>query len=426
MRDRDPNRPPEIERASWLAPFRVGSFRFQWPADLATSWAFEMETLILGWYVLVETGSVLLLTLFATLQFVGTLVAPVFGLAGDRLGHRNVLCGMRATYAALAAALTALAFLGALGPAAVLVIAALSGLVRPSDLVMRNALVGETMTPGLLMGAMGISRTTADSARVAGALAGAGLMASLGMAPAYLMITVLYVASLLLTLGVARGPARPPGAAETAPRASPWPDLVHAGAYVWAAPHLLAAMYLAFLVNLTAFPVTNGLLPYVAKEIYGTDQTGLAWLVASFALGALVGSIGLSRHRGVMRPARMMIVFAVAWYAALIAMAHTESTLAGIATLMVAGFMQSLCLVPLAVMLLRCSDPQLRGRVMGLRMLAVYGLPLGLLAAGPLIQAYGFAWTATLAGVVGLACTLVIGWYWRRHVWRIEAPANAG
>ena len=50
-------------RDSLLAPFRVRSFRFQWPADLATSWAFEMETLILGWYVLTETGSVLLLTI---------------------------------------------------------------------------------------------------------------------------------------------------------------------------------------------------------------------------------------------------------------------------------------------------------------------------------------------------------------------------
>ena len=28
-----------------LAPFRIRSFRFQWPADLLTSWAFEMETL---------------------------------------------------------------------------------------------------------------------------------------------------------------------------------------------------------------------------------------------------------------------------------------------------------------------------------------------------------------------------------------------
>ena len=54
-------------RSSALAPFRIRNYRFQWPADLLTSWAFEMETLILGWYVLVETGSVLLLTLFASL-----------------------------------------------------------------------------------------------------------------------------------------------------------------------------------------------------------------------------------------------------------------------------------------------------------------------------------------------------------------------
>ena len=39
-----------------------------------TAWALEMETLILGWYVLVQTGSVVWLTGFAALQFIGTLV----------------------------------------------------------------------------------------------------------------------------------------------------------------------------------------------------------------------------------------------------------------------------------------------------------------------------------------------------------------
>src|SRR5262245_8321318 len=39
-----------IERVPALAPFGIRSFRFQWPADLATSWAAEMEMLILGWY----------------------------------------------------------------------------------------------------------------------------------------------------------------------------------------------------------------------------------------------------------------------------------------------------------------------------------------------------------------------------------------
>ena len=72
-----------------LAAFRTRSFRFQWPADLCTAWALEMETLILGWYVLTETGSVVLLTVFGSLLFVGTLVSPLLGVLGDRLGLRK-------------------------------------------------------------------------------------------------------------------------------------------------------------------------------------------------------------------------------------------------------------------------------------------------------------------------------------------------
>ena len=97
-----------------LAPFRIRSYRFQWPADMLTSWAFEMETLILGWYVLVETNSVVMLTLFGASLYGGTLIAPIFGVWSDRLGHRNMLTGMRTTYALVATVLMTLAFTGAL------------------------------------------------------------------------------------------------------------------------------------------------------------------------------------------------------------------------------------------------------------------------------------------------------------------------
>mgnify|MGYP003578944827 CR=1 FL=1 len=66
-------------------------------------------------------------------------------------------------------------------------------------------------------------------------------------------------------------------------------------------------MCLAFLVNLTAFPLFNGLMPYVAKELYRTGQAGLGYLIASFAGGALVGSLVLSRYGGHIRPGRMIV-----------------------------------------------------------------------------------------------------------------------
>ena len=194
-----------------LPAFRVRSFRFQWSADLLTSWAFEMETVVLGWYVVTHTGSVLLLTIFGSLQYVGTLAAPMFGVLSDRHGGRAMLCAMRAIYAALAALLTVLALAGALTPGWVLVVAALAGVARPNDLAMRNTLIGATIPASHLMGALGLSRATADSARVVGALAGATLSSTMSLGHTYLFVTAFYLASLGLTLKRVPGPDRADG-----------------------------------------------------------------------------------------------------------------------------------------------------------------------------------------------------------------------
>ncbi|MCX7369869.1 MAG: MFS transporter, partial [Alphaproteobacteria bacterium] len=133
------------------------------------------------WYVLTETGSVTWLAVFGSLLLIGTLLSPMFGVMGDRIGHRRVLSAMRAWYAVLAAVLTLCAMAGLLSPWLVCGVALLSGLVRPSDMGMRNALIAAGMPAPLLMGAMGIERMSADSARVIGALTGAGLVAFLGI-----------------------------------------------------------------------------------------------------------------------------------------------------------------------------------------------------------------------------------------------------
>ena len=418
---RRPRPVSSVPRASVLAPFRQRSFRFQWPADLTVSWAFEMETLILAWYVLSETGSVVWLTGFAALQFLGTLISPMFGVMGDRVGHRRVLVAMRATYAVLAALLAVLALTGTLGIVAVFCVATLSGLVRPSDMGMRNALIGATMPAPLLMGAMGIERTSADAARVVGALSGAALVAWAGIGPAYLAVLGFYLASLALMAGVED--SQPNGG--TGSVAAVWGELAEGVAHVRATPPLMAAMALAFLANALAYPLTGGLLPHVARDVYGIGQTGLGTLVASFAAGALAGSIILSAQGGRMPAARTMMLAAASWFVLLLGFAVIRDPAAGMVVLALAGFVQSFCMVPMAVLILRVAQDRFRGRVMGLRMLAVYGLPLGLLAAGPLIARFGFAATGLGYAGVAIACTAAIAWRWRAHLWPADAPANA-
>jgi predicted MFS family arabinose efflux permease len=413
---------------SALTPFRSRSYRFQWPADLLTSWALEMEFLILGWYVLVETGSVVLLTVFGALQHGGTLIAPILGVVSDRVGPRNLLTCMRLCYASIATTLMTLAFLGALNPVIVLVLVALMGLVRPSDLGLRAALIADTMPPEQLTGAMGMSRITSDTARIAGALTGAGLFALLGMGPAYVVIASFYALAALLTSQADSAHSRTatePITATVTGRVSAWNDLRDGVVYIWNTPSLIAIIALVLLFNFAAFPLTNPLLPYVAREVYHVDQSGLSYLIASIAFGAMLGGILMSRTGAGAQLPRLMIVTAVIWHALLLVFAQMQSLPGGIAVLLIAGVFQSLSMVSLTVILVREAGPRFRGRVMGVRMMAIYSLPMGLLIAGALIERIGFAATATLYATLGLACTIIIALYWRTHMWPAPQPTPA-
>lgn len=403
-----------------FAPFAIRSFRYQWSADLTTSWAAEMETLILGWYILTKTESVLLLTLFASLQWMGTLVAPAFGLAGDRVGHRNVLALMRATYVVLAAAIAAMSVAGALSPTAVLAVAAVAGVIRPCEFGARTVLTSEIVPQDRMMSAISLSRITTDSARAAGALAGAGAVAVLGMSAAYAIVVALYVISVALILRIPEHRA-PEG---NASRASPWRDLLEATRAIRQAPAQLAVLLLAFLVNFTVFPFTLGLLPFVAREVYGVSQVDLGYLAASAGAGAIVASLLVSRIAATVRPARMMITFAVAWHVLVIAFGYVTGMSAGLVLLVLIGMCSAMCMLPMAVLLLRGAPAALRGRIMGIRTQAVYGLPLGLLAAGPLIERVGFAAAATTYGLLGLTCIALIVLRWHTHLWLTTAAGN--
>jgi hypothetical protein len=177
-------------------------------------------------------------------------------------------------------------------------------------------------------------------------------------------------------------------------------------------------MLLAFLINLTAYPVSSGLLPYVAQRVYHVDATGLGWLVASFAFGGLLASMTMVLTKGARRPERATLVHTAIWYVVLLGFGHLGSLGAGLLALLVAGFVQNVAIISMTATLLAAAGDGFRGRVMGVRTLAVYGLPLGLMASGVLIEHIGYRLTISVLSAIGLALTLLIGIRWRASMWR--------
>lgn len=409
-------------KSAVLAPFSVRSFRYQWPADLAASWAFEMEMLILGWYVLVESGSVLLLVVFGSLQYVGALISPFIGVLGDRLGYKRLFIWIRVILLALSLLLLWLAALDVLNPMVVLLLSIVGGILKPSDIMIRFALIGQTLLPAQLVAALGISRMSVDSARMVGALAGVGVFAAFGLVVAYIMIVTMYVVALVLALGVAGREPKPDSAQSTL--ATPLHDLKQGFQYVRSKPELLGTSSLAFWINLFAYPLCLGLLPYVVHNVYHAGQSLLGLMGGAYAFGSLIGSIAVSSNRIAMGAGRLMIVSAACWFAVGIVFGFNKNTEFGIVLMVAIGFAQSLCVTPLVAVMLRVSDSGYRGRVMGIRVLAILGLPAGLLLSGPLIEWIGFSWTIALYSLSGIACAVAMTFIWRNHLWAKSALAN--
>ena len=401
-------RPGTPNRDGWggpgrglLAPFAVRSFRFQWGSDVTTSTGFEMENLILGWYVLVQTGSPLLLAVVAALQYGGTLLAPGLGVVADRVSRRTMLLSLRAAYAFVAGTAAGLGLAGWLEPWHAFVIAGLGGFLRPLDMMIRFSLVADTIPPRLLMNASGFQRLTMDAPRIVGALAGAGIMAAFGVGPAYAAVAGFYLVATLIGFGISLPPlgrSELPAGTATARFAG---EFGRGLAYIRSSGVIRFMLLLAVLTNLLAYPSVLGLLPAVARDLYGVDENGLAQLITALATGALLAStvVAVVRLRA---PASVSAIGLVVWLVLVAVLAFTGTHTAGMAVLFLIGFAQSLAMISMGAALLMVTSPAYRGRVMGVRMLAVYGNPVGLLLGGALIEWMGVGFQMVAFAIAGL------------------------
>ena len=154
---------------------------------------------------------------------------------------------------------------------------------------------------------------------------------------------------------------------------------------------------------------------------YLHDPAILQAVSLGYALLFVSASLHKFRHRqafsGVLRSYNLLPVRALLLVSLLVPLAEI---------LVAVGFFHSLVMVSFSGVLLRAVSARFRGRVMGIRMLAVYGLPVGLLASSGMVVWVGYAATVTLYVIVGVVFSVLIGYRWRRSFWmaRLWRPSS--
>jgi MFS family permease len=396
----------------------VRNFRLFFVGHLVSSTGTWMQQVGQDWLVLRLTDAPLPLGITIALQFSPMLVLGAWaGLVADRVDKRRLLLAANTAMAALALALGVLTATGAVRLWMVYALALLLGCVTAFDMPARQAFVSEMVGPDRVANAVGLNSASFNTARVLGPAAAGVLIAMVGIAPAFFINAVSYLAMIggLLAMDPGRLYRRP---AEERGRGQ-----IRAGVrYLWATPVLRSTVLLVAVVGMFGLNYRVA-LPLLARFAFDGGPGAYGALAAIMAAGSVVGALAVAR-RG--RPSRLLLVGSVAAFGVLSFAAAAAPTILVEAAVLFPIGVASLAFVATANSTVQlASDPEKRGRVMSLFGLVLLGssLPSGLLS-GWLAGQFGPRSILLLSGVSCVLAAAVAAFTARGRVER--APVLPG
>ena len=380
-----------------------------------------MQSIAQDWLVYELTHSSTCVGVTMALQFLPILSLGLYtGGVADRLPKRRILLTTQTLNAIATAALAVITIAGAVRPADVYVFALLSGLIFAFDAPARQAFVAEVVPPGRLRAAIALNAAVFQATRLVGPAIAALLIASVGTGWVFAVNAACYAGPVIGLLRLRPADLTPAPAARREPGAlratarylSRHPDVA------WTI--FLVGMFGTFGLN---FPIV---LTAMAKSTFHGDASTYGLFNITLAIGSAAGALfaGAAAH-----PRPRMLVLSAAAFGLLQAAAAFAPDLAMFLVLLGALGLVNLAFQSMANASVQLAvDPRLRGRVMGLYMLAfIGGTPIGAPIVGAITSQFGARAGMAVCGVVPTLAAVVVAATQVRalRTGRTEHPARA-
>lgn len=391
-------------RPARLAALRHRDFRLFWSGQLVSLIGTWMQSVGQAWLVLELTGSPFHLGLVTALQFTPILLlSPVGGALSDRFPKRRIILLTQAAMMGQAFVLAALVYSGRVQYWHVAVLAAIYGLGRAIDIPARQSYITDLVGRSDLANAVALNSLVFNGARIVGPAAAGLLIARFGVAPAFLLNGLSFVAVLAALLAT-RIPGDPDPAGRLGIRAGVW------GALAYAARTPPVAFTLSLIVAVSVLVLNfNVVVPLVAKDVLGEGAHGFGLLMSSLGAGAVMAGVGLTLLRRGRPSLRFLAVSATVLSAGTASLGLVGHFGTAAVLLVGLGCCQILFSTGCNTTLQLTTPDALRGRVMGLYALANAGMtPFGSLLVGTVAEHLGVRAACLLGGGGGLVAVAVL------------------
>jgi len=389
------------------APLRAlanRDFRIFWLGQLVSLIGTWMQSVGQAWLVLQLTSSAFLLGLLTALQFTPMLCLSIFaGAFADRLPKRRLLLTTQSLLLVQALTLSVLVWTGHVRFWHVAVLATMLGAVTTIDMPARQSFVADMVGREALMNAVALNSSVFNAARVVGPAVAGLLVARWGVATAFLVNAISFVAVIIALLFV-RTEGRPRERSASRVR----DDIRDGIVYALRTPRIAFVLALLLPVSLFVFNF-NVLVPLLARDVLHEGAHGFGVLMAALGAGSLTAALGVAVFGRTRPRLRVLVMAALTATVATLVMAFVRQFhLAGLVLFVIGG--AGILFMTTANTPLQITAPDsMRSRMMSLYMLVFAGVtPFGSLLMGKVAQRFGVPGAFATAGGLGLIVVVAL------------------
>lgn len=387
-----------------LNPFAVlarhRNFRLFWIGQTLSLIGTWMQSMAQGWLALELTNNAFLVGLVAS---VGSLPVVLFsmhaGVLADRYERLRLVKICQTLLLLEASVLFWFTWTGHITIEWLLIIAAIAGAVSSVEIPSRQSLVVELAGREDLPQAIALNSSGFNLARILGPALAALVIARLGIAWAFALNALSYLAVLVGLFMIRLSPWRP-----SLQLVRPLDGIRESVAYMRDTPLVAALMKLVTIYSILGVPYLV-LMPVFARDRLGLGAGGYGLLLACVGVGGFIGALALAAGSGAQAGSRTLQLSTIAYPVFLLALAFVTAPWPAYLLLFVIG-MAMIANGAVANSMLQHSVPDaLRGRLMAAYSFVVVGLAqtLGAFLAGAAARALGVQWAIALGAVVMLA-----------------------
>jgi MFS family permease len=372
-------------------------------ARVCSSFAFQMQSVAIGWQVYALTGSAFDLGLIGLAQFLPILLLTLAaGHVADRYDRRLIVATCQTIAFATSATLALGVGMGWLTMNGILACVTVLGAARAFESPTLSALMPGLVGEANLQHASAWSASANQTATIIGPACGGVLYVidapmPFGFSAALFLLAAILVALIRMDRPV---PAREPAT---------WQSVLSGITFIWTRPAVLGA------ISLDLFAVLLGgataLLPIYARDILHTGSWDLGVLRAAPAVGALLTSILLARRPLRRHAGRFMFSAVILFGLATIVFALSRSLAVSIAALVLLGAADVVSVVIRFTLVQMRTPDAMRGRVSAVNMLFIgTSNQLGEFESGATAALLGVV-PATLVGGIATSGVAIL-WMW--------------